>query len=99
MRRAQSSFCLQEETSSSGQRRRLSSRFPVVRGSESFSPGDSPRQRFRQRRPGPLGSPGSGNRGWDGSADILEGPEAVADQAGPLEQEPKKAPLTPSLSQ
>ncbi|XP_036621195.1 coiled-coil domain-containing protein 88B [Trichosurus vulpecula] len=107
MRRAQSSLCLRDDTSSGGQRRRLSSRLPVVRGSASFSPGDSPRQRFRQRRPGPLGAPSSGTRGWDGSDDILEGPEAAADQegetglgaAGPSEHEPKKAPLTPSLSQ
>ncbi|XP_074087262.1 coiled-coil domain-containing protein 88B isoform X2 [Macrotis lagotis] len=100
MRRAQSSLCLQDETPSGGQRRRLSSRLPVVRGSESFSPGDSPRQRFRQRRPGPLGTPG--NREWAGSDDILEGPEAAADQEGeigPLEHEPQKAPLTASLSQ
>ncbi|XP_027712061.1 coiled-coil domain-containing protein 88B isoform X2 [Vombatus ursinus] len=80
MRRAQSSLCLRDDTSSGGQRRRLSSRLPVVRGSASFSPGDSPRQRFRQRRPGPLGAPSSGTGGWDGSDDILEGPEAAADQ-------------------
>ncbi|XP_043825580.1 coiled-coil domain-containing protein 88B [Dromiciops gliroides] len=99
MRRAQSSLCLQDETSSGGQRRRLSSRLPVVRGSESFSPGDSPRQRFRQRRPGPLGAPSSGSRGWEGSGDVSEGPEAAAAREGPLEREPKKAPLTSSLSQ
>ncbi|XP_074131724.1 coiled-coil domain-containing protein 88B [Sminthopsis crassicaudata] len=99
MRRAQSSLCLRDETLSGGQRRRLSSRLPLVRGSESFSPGDSPRQRFRQRRPGPLGAPSSGNKGWDGSDDILEGPEPAADQEGPLEQEPKKTPLKSSLSQ
>ncbi|XP_072495083.1 coiled-coil domain-containing protein 88B isoform X2 [Notamacropus eugenii] len=107
MRRAQSSLCLRDDTSSGGQRRRLSSRLPVVRGSASFSPGDSPRQRFRQRRPGPLGAPNSGSRGWDGSDDILEGPETAADQEGEtgleasglLEHEPKKIPLVSSLSQ
>ncbi|KAM8969631.1 coiled-coil domain-containing protein 88B isoform 1-T1 [Sarcophilus harrisii] len=99
MRRAQSSLSLRDETLSGGQRRRLSSRLPLVRGSESFSPGDSPRQRFRQRRPGPLGAPSSGKKGWDGSDNILEGPEPAADQEGPLEQEPKKAPLKSSLSQ
>ncbi|XP_068922189.1 coiled-coil domain-containing protein 88B [Petaurus breviceps papuanus] len=99
MCRSQSSLCLRDDTSSGGQRRRLSSRLPVVRGSASFSPGDSPRQRFRQRRPGPLGAPSSGSRGWEGSDDILEGPEGAGDQEGPLENEPTKAPLTPSLSQ
>lgn len=59
MRRAQSSLCLRDETLAGGQRRKLSSRFPVGRSSESFSPGDTPRQRFRQRWPGPT----SGSRG------------------------------------
>ena len=63
MRRAQSSLCLRDETLAGGQRRKLSSRFPVGRSSESFSPGDTPRQRFRQRRPGPLGAPSSHGKG------------------------------------
>lgn len=63
MRRAQSSLCLRDETLAGGQRRKLSSRFPVARSSESFSPGDTPRQRFRQRRPGPLGAPSSHGKG------------------------------------
>lgn len=63
MRRAQSSLCLRDETLAAGQRRKLSSRFPVGRSSESFSPGDTPRQRFRQRRPGPLGAPTSHGKG------------------------------------
>uniref|UniRef100_F6ZGD9 Coiled-coil domain containing 88B n=1 Tax=Ornithorhynchus anatinus TaxID=9258 RepID=F6ZGD9_ORNAN len=64
MRRAQSSWSLRDEAVTGGQRRKLSSRLPVVRGSESFSPGDSPRQRFRQRRPAPQGgAPGSRPKG------------------------------------
>lgn len=63
MRRAQSSLCLRDETLAGGRRRKLSSRFPVGRSSESFSPGDTPRQRFRQRRPGPLGAPTSHGKG------------------------------------
>ncbi|XP_064143935.1 coiled-coil domain-containing protein 88B isoform X2 [Loxodonta africana] len=65
MRRAQSSLCLRDETLAGGQRRKLSSRFPVGRSSESFSPGDTPRQRFRQRRPGPLGAPNSYGKGLE----------------------------------
>lgn len=63
MRRAQSSLCLRDETLAGGQRRKLSSRFPVGRSSESFSPGDTPRQRFRQRHPGTLGTPSSHGKG------------------------------------
>lgn len=63
VRRAQSSLCLRDETLAGGQRRKLSSRFPVGRSSESFSPGDTPRQRFRQRRPGPLGALNSHGKG------------------------------------
>lgn len=101
MRRAQSSLCLRDETLAGGQRRKLSSRFPVGRSSESFSPGDTPRQRFRQRRPGPLASShgkGSGV-GWDGSVETLEEHEADASREGLEVQEPEKRPLAPSLSQ
>ncbi|XP_007943006.1 coiled-coil domain-containing protein 88B [Orycteropus afer afer] len=99
MRRAQSSLCLRDET----QRRKLSSRFPVGRSSESFSPGDTPRQRFRQRRPGPVGAPsfhgkGSGV-GWDGSVETLAEHEADVSREGSEVQEPEKRPLAPSLSQ
>ncbi|XP_066107994.1 coiled-coil domain-containing protein 88B [Saccopteryx bilineata] len=103
MRRAQSSLCLRDETLASGQRRKLSSRFLVGRSSESFSPGDTPRQRFRQRRPGPLGTPHSYGKGsvvgWDGSVETLAEQEADASREGPQVQEPEKHPLTPSLSQ
>uniref|UniRef100_H0XMS1 Coiled-coil domain-containing protein 88B n=1 Tax=Otolemur garnettii TaxID=30611 RepID=H0XMS1_OTOGA len=103
MRRAQSSLCLQDETLAGGQRRKLSSRFPVGRSSESFSPGDTPRQRFRQRRPGPLGAPSSYGKGpgvaWDGSGKTLQEHKADANREGLEVQEPEKCPLTPSLSQ
>nr|XP_010955473.1 coiled-coil domain-containing protein 88B [Camelus bactrianus] len=103
MRRAQSSLCLQDETLAGGQRRKLSSRFPVGRSSESFSPGDTPRQRFRQRRPGPLGAPSSHGKGsgveWDGSVKTLVEHEADANREGLEVQEPEKRPLAPSLSQ
>ncbi|XP_062951763.1 coiled-coil domain-containing protein 88B [Cynocephalus volans] len=105
MRRAQSSLCLRDETLAGGQRRKLSSRFPVGRSSESFSPGDTPRQRFRQRhhRPGPLGAPCSHGKGpgvgWDGSVETLQEHEADANREGPEVQEPEKRPLAPSLSQ
>ncbi|XP_008565674.1 PREDICTED: coiled-coil domain-containing protein 88B [Galeopterus variegatus] len=105
MRRAQSSLCLRDETLAGGQRRKLSSRFPVGRSSESFSPGDTPRQRFRQRhhRPGPLGAPSSHGKGpgvgWDGSVETLQEHEADANREGPEVQEPEKRPLAPSLSQ
>ncbi|XP_038620652.1 LOW QUALITY PROTEIN: coiled-coil domain-containing protein 88B [Tachyglossus aculeatus] len=103
MRRAQSSWSLRDEAVTGGQRRKLSSRLPVVRGSESFSPGDSPRQRFRQRRPSPLGTaPGSRPKvaatGWDG---VPEAPEETGEDTSleghtELQQKP---PLTSSLSQ
>nr|XP_004656669.2 coiled-coil domain-containing protein 88B [Jaculus jaculus] len=103
MRRAQSSLCLCEETLAGRQRRKLSSRFPVGRSSESFSPGDTPRQRFRQRRPGPLGAPSIHSKGsgveWDGSVDTLSEHEADGKGEGIQEQEPERQPLTPSLSQ
>ncbi|XP_021007470.1 coiled-coil domain-containing protein 88B [Mus caroli] len=103
MRRAQSSLCLGDETLAGGQRRRLSSRFPGGRSSASFSPGDTPRQRFRQRRPGPLGAPSAHSKGsgveWDGSIKTLS--EHEADDTGEAlqEQKPEKQFLTPSLSQ
>uniref|UniRef100_A0A2K6TWM4 Coiled-coil domain-containing protein 88B n=1 Tax=Saimiri boliviensis boliviensis TaxID=39432 RepID=A0A2K6TWM4_SAIBB len=103
MRRAQSSLCLRDETLAGGQRRKLSSRFPVGRSSESFSPGDTPRQRFRQRRPGPLGAPLSQGKGpgvgWGSSVETLQEHEADASREGPEVQEPEKHPLAPSLSQ
>uniref|UniRef100_A0A8D0NXQ3 Coiled-coil domain-containing protein 88B n=1 Tax=Sus scrofa TaxID=9823 RepID=A0A8D0NXQ3_PIG len=103
MRRAQSSLCLRDETLAGGQRRKLSSRFPVGRSSESFSPGDTPRQRFRQRRPGPLGAPSSRGKGsgveWDGSVETLAEHDADANREGLEVQEPEKRTLTPSLSQ
>ncbi|XP_032735261.1 coiled-coil domain-containing protein 88B isoform X1 [Lontra canadensis] len=103
MRRAQSSLCLREETLAGGRRRKLSSRFPVGRSSESFSPGDTPRQRFRQRRPGPLGAPTSHGKGrsvgWDGSIETLSEHKADANGEGLEVQEPEKRPLAPSLSQ
>ncbi|XP_032138850.1 coiled-coil domain-containing protein 88B isoform X1 [Sapajus apella] len=103
MRRAQSSLCLRDETLAGGQRRKLSSRFPVGRSSESFSPGDTPRQRFRQRRPGPLGAPISQGKGtsvgWGSSVETLPEHEADASREGPEVQEPEKRPLAPSLSQ
>ncbi|XP_039100847.1 coiled-coil domain-containing protein 88B isoform X2 [Hyaena hyaena] len=103
MRRAQSSLCLRDETLAGGQRRKLSSRFPVGRSSESFSPGDTPRQRFRQRRPGLLGAPSSRGKGpgvgWDGSVETLSEHEADANGEGLEVPEPEKRPLTPSLSQ
>ncbi|XP_014393686.1 PREDICTED: coiled-coil domain-containing protein 88B [Myotis brandtii] len=103
MRRAQSSLCLRDETLAGGQRRKLSSRFPVGRSSESFSPGDTPRQRFRQRRPGPTEAPSSQDKGpgvgWDGSIETLAEHEAGAGREGLEVQEPEKHPLTPSLSQ
>uniref|UniRef100_A0A2K5KBB0 Coiled-coil domain-containing protein 88B n=1 Tax=Colobus angolensis palliatus TaxID=336983 RepID=A0A2K5KBB0_COLAP len=103
MRRAQSSLCLRDETLAGRQRRKLSSRFPVGRSSESFSPGDTPRQRFRQRRPGPLGAPISHSKGpgvgWENSAETLQEHETDASREGPEVQEPEKRPLTPSLSQ
>ncbi|XP_004437611.1 PREDICTED: coiled-coil domain-containing protein 88B [Ceratotherium simum simum] len=103
MRRAQSSLCLRDETLAGGQRRKLSSRFPVARTSESFSPGDTPRQRFRQRRPGPLGAPSSHCKGpgvgWDGSIETLAEHEADASREGLEVQEPEKRPLAPSFSQ
>uniref|UniRef100_A0A2R9AUG4 Coiled-coil domain-containing protein 88B n=1 Tax=Pan paniscus TaxID=9597 RepID=A0A2R9AUG4_PANPA len=103
MRRAQSSLCLRDETLAGGQRRKLSSRFPVGRSSESFSPGDTPRQRFRQRHPGPLGAPVSHSKGpgvgWENSAETLQEHETDANREGPEAQEPEKRPLTPSLSQ
>ncbi|XP_012318503.2 coiled-coil domain-containing protein 88B [Aotus nancymaae] len=103
MRRAQSSLCLRDETLAGGQRRKLSSRFPVGRSSESFSPGDTPRQRFRQRRPGPLGAPISQGKGpgvrWGSSVETLQEHEADASREGPEVQEPEKRPLAPSLSQ
>lgn len=70
MRRAQSSLCLGDETLAGRQRRRLSSRFPEGRSSASFSPGDTPRQRFRQRRPGPLGAPSAHSKGETESLNI-----------------------------
>ncbi|XP_017748445.1 PREDICTED: coiled-coil domain-containing protein 88B isoform X2 [Rhinopithecus bieti] len=92
-----------DETLAGGQRRKLSSRFPVGRSSESFSPGDTPRQRFRQRRPGPLGAPISHSKGpgvgWENSAETLQEHETDANREGPEVQEPEKRPLTPSLSQ
>ncbi|XP_006861039.1 PREDICTED: coiled-coil domain-containing protein 88B [Chrysochloris asiatica] len=95
MRRAQSSQCLQDVAGR--QRRKLSSRLPVGRSSESFSPGDTPRQRFRQRRPGGrLGGPGVG---WDGSVETLAEHKADVSREGPEEQEQEKCPLAPSLSQ
>ncbi|XP_054581782.1 coiled-coil domain-containing protein 88B [Eptesicus fuscus] len=97
MRRAQSSLCLRDETLLGGRRRKLSSRFPVGRSSESFSPGDTPRQRFRQRHPGSQ-SKGPGV-GWDGSIETLAEHEAGAGREGLEVQEPEKHPLTPSLSQ
>ncbi|XP_029813447.1 coiled-coil domain-containing protein 88B isoform X2 [Suricata suricatta] len=103
MRRAQSSLCLRDETLEGGQRRKLSSRFPVGRSSESFSPGDTPRQRFRQRRPGPLGAPSSRGKGpgvgWDGSIETLSEHEADANGEGLEVPELEKSSLTPSLSQ
>ncbi|XP_058924150.1 coiled-coil domain-containing protein 88B isoform X3 [Kogia breviceps] len=103
MRRAQSSSCLRDETLAGGQRRKLSSRFPVGRSSESFSPGDTPRQRFRQRRPGPLGAPSSHGKGpgvgWDGSVETLAEREADANREGVEVQESEKWALAPSLSQ
>ncbi|XP_059787893.1 coiled-coil domain-containing protein 88B isoform X2 [Balaenoptera ricei] len=103
MRRAQSSLCLRDETLAGGQRRKLSSRFPVGRSSESFSPGDTPRQRFRQRRPGPLGAPSSHGKGpgvgWDGSVETLAESEADANREGVEVQESEKRALAPSLSQ
>uniref|UniRef100_A0A8D1EHX2 Coiled-coil domain containing 88B n=1 Tax=Sus scrofa TaxID=9823 RepID=A0A8D1EHX2_PIG len=103
MRRAQSSLCLRDETLAGGQRRKLSSRFPVGRSSESFSPGDTPRQRFRQRRPGPLGAPSSRGKGsgveWDGSVETLAEHDTDANREGLEVQEPEKRTLTPSLSQ
>ncbi|KAL6045852.1 hypothetical protein STEG23_024356 [Scotinomys teguina] len=86
MRRAQSSLCLGDETLAGGQRRRLSSRFPGGRSSESFSPGDTPRQRFRQRRPGPLGAPSAHSKGsgveWDGSIKTLPEHETDTSREG-----------------
>ncbi|XP_061262752.1 coiled-coil domain-containing protein 88B [Bos javanicus] len=103
MRRAQSSLCLRDETLAGGQRRKLSSRFPVGRSSESFSPGDTPRQRFRQRRPGPLGAPSSHGKGpgvgWGGSIETLAEHEADANGESLEVQEPEKRTLAPSLSQ
>ncbi|XP_035885562.1 coiled-coil domain-containing protein 88B isoform X2 [Phyllostomus discolor] len=103
MRRAQSSLCLRDETLAGAQRRKLSSRFPVGRSSESFSPGDTPRQRFRRRPLGPLGSSGKGpGVGWDGSVETLAEHEADAGGEGEWDlkvQEPEKKPLAPSLSQ
>ncbi|XP_036059046.1 coiled-coil domain-containing protein 88B [Onychomys torridus] len=103
MRRAQSSLCLGDETLAGGQRRRLSSRFPGGRSSESFSPGDTPRQRFRQRRPGPLGAPSAHSKGsgveWDGSIKTLPEHETDASREALQEQKPEKHPLTSSLSQ
>uniref|UniRef100_A0A8C3YMI9 Coiled-coil domain containing 88B n=1 Tax=Catagonus wagneri TaxID=51154 RepID=A0A8C3YMI9_9CETA len=103
MRRAQSSLCLRDETLAGGQRRKLSSRFPVGRSSESFSPGDTPRQRFRQRRPGPLGAPSFHGKGsgveWDGSAETLAERDSDAHGEGLEVQEPEKRTLAPSLSQ
>ncbi|XP_057583531.1 coiled-coil domain-containing protein 88B [Hippopotamus amphibius kiboko] len=103
MRRAQSSLCLRDETLAGGQRRKLSSRFPVGRSSESFSPGDTPRQRFRQRRPGPLGAPSSHSKGpgvgWNGSVETLAEHEADVNREGLKVQEPEKRTLAPSLSQ
>lgn len=103
MRRAQSSLCLGDENLAGGQRRRLSSRFPGGRSSASFSPGDTPRQRFRQRRPGPLGAPSSHSKGsgveWDGSIETLSEHEADATGEALQEQKPEKQLLTPSLSQ
>ncbi|XP_052047256.1 coiled-coil domain-containing protein 88B isoform X1 [Apodemus sylvaticus] len=103
MRRAQSSLCLGDETLAGGQRRRLSSRFPAGRSSASFSPGDTPRQRFRQRRPGPLGAPSAHSKGsgveWDGSIKTLSEHEADDTREDLQEQKPEKQFLAPSLSQ
>ncbi|XP_022447323.1 coiled-coil domain-containing protein 88B isoform X1 [Delphinapterus leucas] len=103
VRRAQSSLCLRDETLAGGQRRKLSSRFPVGRSSESFSPGDTPRQRFRQRCPGPLGAPSSHGKGpsvgWDGSVETLAEREADANREDVEVQESEKRALAPSLSQ
>ncbi|XP_037002299.2 coiled-coil domain-containing protein 88B isoform X1 [Artibeus jamaicensis] len=103
MRRAQSSLCLRDETLAGVQRRKLSSRFPVGRSSESFSPGDTPRQRFRRRPLGPLSSPGKGpGVRWNGSVETLAEHEADAGgegERGLTVQEPEKKPLAPSLSQ
>ncbi|XP_037002300.2 coiled-coil domain-containing protein 88B isoform X2 [Artibeus jamaicensis] len=100
MRRAQSSLCLRDETLAGVQRRKLSSRFPVGRSSESFSPGDTPRQRFRRRPLGPLSSPGKGpGVRWNGSVETLAEHEADAGGEGLTVQEPEKKPLAPSLSQ
>uniref|UniRef100_A0A8C6RN13 Coiled-coil domain-containing protein 88B n=1 Tax=Nannospalax galili TaxID=1026970 RepID=A0A8C6RN13_NANGA len=95
MRRAQSSLCLRDETLAGGQRRKLSSRFPGGRSSESFSPGDTPRQRFRQRRPGPLGAPSTHGKGsgveWVGSVEALPEHETDASREG----EPEKGVRSP----
>ncbi|KAM6160513.1 coiled-coil domain-containing protein 88B [Erethizon dorsatum] len=105
MRRAQSSLCLRETLASSRQRRKLSSRFPSGRSSESFSLGDTPRQRFRQRRLGPLGAPSTHGKGegpgveWEGSTKTPQDHEADASRESLEEQEPEKRPLAPSLSQ
>ncbi|XP_036783087.2 coiled-coil domain-containing protein 88B isoform X2 [Manis pentadactyla] len=103
VRRAQSSLCLRDETLAGGQRRKLSSRFPVGRSSESFSPGDTPRQRFRQRRPGPLGALNSHGKGpgvgWDGSVETLAEHETDVNREGLKVQEPEKRALAPSFSQ
>ncbi|XP_048216225.1 coiled-coil domain-containing protein 88B [Perognathus longimembris pacificus] len=96
VRRAQSSLCLGEETLAGRQRRKLSSRLHVGRSSESFSPGDTPRQRFRQRRPGPLGAPSARGKGsgveWDGSVETL--PEHEAGGTGEGHEELEKRPLS-----
>ncbi|KAM9221705.1 coiled-coil domain-containing protein 88B [Dugong dugon] len=103
MRRVQSSLCLQDETLEGGQRRKLSSRFPVGRSSESFSPGDTPRQRFRRRRSGPLGAPSSHSKGsgvgWNSSVESLAEQEADVSREGLEVQEQEKRLLAPSLSQ
>ncbi|KAK2508732.1 hypothetical protein MC885_012864 [Smutsia gigantea] len=103
MRRAQSSLCLRDETLAGGQRRKLSSRFPVGRSSESFSPGDTPRQRFRQRWPGTLGALNSHGKGpgmgWYGSVETLAEHETDVNTEGLKGQEPEKRALAPSLSQ
>ncbi|XP_055987537.1 coiled-coil domain-containing protein 88B [Sorex fumeus] len=105
MRRAQSSLCLRDETLAGGQRRKLSSRLPVGRSSESFSPGDTPRQRFRQRRPGPLGAPsfqGKGaGAGWGGLCGNAVGTRDRCRWRGPpagpgeVSSRPVPQPVTP----
>eukprot|EP00074_Homo_sapiens_P107658 XP_024304219.1 coiled-coil domain-containing protein 88B isoform X5 [Homo sapiens] len=93
MRRAQSSLCLRDETLAGGQRRKLSSRFPVGRSSESFSPGDTPRQRFRQRHPGPLGAPVSHSKGEGQGSLYQPAPQLFVDPPAPWGRRLPSCPL------